>query len=222
MTGNAFAGDPKRHQPSVNTLDFRDGIETGIEAQDTMDAGLAHHGSMQGIPGGNTFDRVYEGSGSADFQHAEGQNVVGNRIKARKGGIDSIGPLYCRVSVQDLLEHLNIRDEPFATLYKPSEKRQCTVLVWMGSSNQIHRYVGIDEDHRRRCPVSISRSMRSISAVGNWYREASATARSLASTEMGESLRALRSAWRTHSATVIRCRLAVPCISRYSSGSRRT
>ena len=85
MPRNAFASNPKQIQPSVNTLDFRDGIETGIEAQDTMDAGLAHHSYMQGIPGGNPFDKVNEGSGSADFQHAEGQNVVGNRIEARKG-----------------------------------------------------------------------------------------------------------------------------------------
>ena len=120
-----------------------------------------------------------------DFRHPEGQYFVGKRVEAAECGADGVGPAQCGVPVQDFLVDLDVRDETLAPSNQSIHELDGTGLVWVGRTDQVHRYVRINECHAESRPASISRNISSISAVGNSWVAASATAASLASTAAG-------------------------------------
>ena len=144
----------------------------------------------------------------SDMPKVKMSSAIG--IQGLKGRVDGVQALRRRIAMQDLLVDLDVGDESLPVSDEPCEDRHRPILVRMRRSHQVHRHIGINEDHGCRYPASISWSMSSISAVGKLCHDASAIARSLASIVPASSLRAWRSAWRTHSATVTRCRRATP------------
>ena len=90
---------------------------------------------------------------------------------------------------------LNVGDERRAGLRQTREHGYRPVLVRVSGADQIHRHVGVHEDHEAVRLASMSRSMSSMSAVGNSCCAAAAIARSLVLVESEgrfESLRASR------------------------------
>ena len=103
---------------STQTAYPRTCIETAIEAQNTSCPGCSHNCHVQSVPCRESTYGADQLSGNSNFCHAKGQDVIYNRIKTLEGGIDSVQPLDGRISVEDLLVHLNVGDEMFAVSYQ--------------------------------------------------------------------------------------------------------
>ena len=93
-------------------------IETAIEAQNASCSGCSHNCHVQSVPRRESTYGADQLSRNSNFCHAKGQDVIHNRIKTLEGGIDSVKPLDGRVSVEDLLVHLNVGDEMFSVSYQ--------------------------------------------------------------------------------------------------------
>jgi hypothetical protein len=87
-------------------------------------------------------------------------------IECRLDGVPAVdggGP------VQDLLQDLGVGDEPLAVIDQLFEPSLCVALVRVGRAHEVHGNVRIDKNHGcapAPYPISISASMRSMSAVG--------------------------------------------------------
>src|SRR5215470_260526 len=109
--------------------------------------------------------------------------------------------------MQNFLEHLSVGNKPSFFHRQLFQQKPGFGFIRMRCTNQVHRDVGIDEDHGSFpvYPVSISASIVSMSAVGNEYSAATRMASSFWETlPEGSCRRAAISAWRTHSAIDIR------------------
>ena len=195
---------------SLQAIDARAGVEASIEAEDTIDPRLSYYGHVQGIPRRDPIQRDYKVSSGTNPGHVEAESVIDYGVQALERGVDGVRALNRCVPMEYLLVDLRVDYESLSFPCQLRENRHAAVLIWTWSAHQIHGHVRVDEDHRIFRPASISLSMVSMSAAGNRCRDASAIARSLASTVPGRLLRASRRACLTHSATVTRCLHATP------------
>ena len=175
------------------------------EAEDAANPRLSHYGHVQCVPRRDSIQRDYKVSSGTDLGHVEAQSVIDYGVQALERGVNGVRALDRCVPMEYLLVHLHVGYESISFPCQLRENRHGAVLIWTWSAHQIHGHVRVDEGHRIFRPASISLSMVSMSAVGNRCRDASAIARSLASTVPGRLLRASRRACLTHSATVTRC-----------------
>ena len=122
---------------------------------------------MQGISGGKTVDRRDQSPGCSDFSHPVSEYVINYSVQAIEGGSYGFKTPYRRVSVKNLLVDFHVSDEAFACAHQLGKKRHDTILVWMWRADQIHRDIGVNENHAGGRGGSLSRSIVSMSAVGN-------------------------------------------------------
>ena len=83
--------------------------------------------------------------------------------------LDGVPAVDGDVPMQDLLQDLGVGDEALAVIDQLFEQSLCVALVGVRRAHEIHGDVRIDQNHG--CapdpyPISISASMRSMSAVG--------------------------------------------------------
>src|SRR6266481_1528262 len=201
-------------------------VKTRIKAEDSFDSMLLHDRQVHSItcrhlpvPHRNLFRAL--GCGPVDGQH-----LVGDAKQSVKCRLDRIAPVYRHVAVQDLLQDLGICNQPLAVTNKALQQSLGIGLVRMGRANEVHRDIRVDQNQLwvpEPYPLSISASIRSISADGKSCRAAARMTSSFFPTPAPGSRRRARSrAWRTHSAMDMRRERATRWISRYSGSFRIT
>ncbi len=97
------------------------------------------------------------------------QHLIDNPEQSVKCWLDRISAVDCNVAVQDLLKHFGICDQTLAVADQFLEPLLCIALMRMGRAYEIHRDVGIDQDHgcsSGTYPLSISASMPPMSLTG--------------------------------------------------------
>ena len=128
-----------------------------------------HDGEMHGIarrklpiPQHDLFRTL--GDGPIHSQH-----LVHNAEQSVEGRLDCVAAVNSDVAVQDFLENLGVRNQALSLADHLFEQSPRIALVVMRSANQIHRNIGIDQNHG--CapvpyPLSISANIPSISLAG--------------------------------------------------------
>ena len=188
-----------------------DGIERPIETHDLRHIAALHHGQMEGIPRSEPA-RLHVPLGTLNVRHLDGKDLVHYAEQRIERGLDRLAAINRNVPMQDLLEDLRIGHQAIFMSDRALQHSPREILVRVRGADQVHRYVGVHKDHGRRSvtyPRSISARRWSISGAGNAWLDAARMTASLCRTSGRDSARlAARSACRTHSATVTRCRRA--------------
>ena len=83
-------------------------IEAAIHTQDAADTGTSHYRNVQGVARGDAIHRTDYFAPGPYLGHPESHDFIRNRIKAGESGIDGIRPTNSRVSMQNLVVHLDI------------------------------------------------------------------------------------------------------------------
>src|SRR5207245_6776781 len=95
---------------------------------------------------------------------------------AVEGRLAGIAAADGNVAVEDLLECLDIGDKSLPLAHQPFQDPPCVVLVRVVGPDQVHRNIGIDQDHDQLVvvmyPCSISASMVSTSGAGKEWADA--------------------------------------------------
>src|SRR6266849_10059551 len=110
----------------------------------------------------------------------DSQHLIDDAEQGIKRRLDSIAAVDCDVAVQYLLQHFGVRNQTLALADNLFEQPQRIALVRMGRADQVHRDVGVDENHSGasdggtsvRYPSSISANMPPISLTGYSCRAA--------------------------------------------------
>ena len=122
---------------------------------------------MQGISGRKAVDRSYQCLGCPDFIHSVSEYFINYSIQAIEGRIYSFKTPYRRVPMKYLLVDLHVCNESLAHPRQLSKQCRRAVFVRMRRSDEIHWDIGVNENHGARSGGSLSRSIVSMSAVGN-------------------------------------------------------
>src|SRR6266571_7982416 len=211
---------------SREASDSGEPVKTRIKAQDSLDSMLLHDGQVHGVTGGHlsaSHHNLFRAFGCGPVY---GQHFIGDAKQSVECGLDGVAPVYRHIAVEYLLQDLGIRDQALPVGDEVFQQTLRVGLVRMGSANEVHRDVRVDQN--QGCvpgpyPLSISASIRPISAEGKSCRAAARITSSFFPTPAPGSRRRARSrAWRTHSAMDMRRERATRWISRYSGSFRIT
>src|SRR5438093_2166404 len=134
-------------------FDSRKPVEPRIEAHDPLDSLLLHHGEMDGIARRQPFVSEHDLFRPLGGRHIYRENLVHNAEERIESGLDGIPPLNGDVPMQDLLEYFGVRDQTLALGNALFQKLLSVGLVRVRRAYQIHRYVGVDEDHLSSMPL---------------------------------------------------------------------
>lgn len=88
-----------------------------------------------------------EPPGSLDIGEVDWQHRVGDPEQDLERRLDGLAPVDRHVAVEYLLEDLRIGDEPLLLDDDPLQELSRSCLVGVIGSDEIHRDVGVDEDH---------------------------------------------------------------------------
>ena len=78
-----------------------------------------------------------------------GQHLVDDTEQGVEGGLNRRSTVDGRIAVQNLLQDLDVGDKPFAPRNQSLEGTLRIDLVPVGSADEVHRHVRVDEDHAR-------------------------------------------------------------------------
>lgn len=130
---------------------------------------MFHDGEMHGIPCRQLpmpQDNLFRTFGDGPIH---GQHLIDDAEQGVKRRLDCVAAVDGNVAVQDLLKHFGIRNEALPVADQFLEQALRVALMRMRRTNEIHRDVGVDQNHG--CapvtyPPSISASMESMSPAG--------------------------------------------------------
>src|SRR5260221_5627066 len=202
------SGCSPRPSRSPEARNSREPVKTRIEAQDSFDSMLLHDRQMQCIASGHLSAPHHNLFRALGCGPADGEHFIGDAEYSVECGLDGIAPVYRHIAVQDLLQDFGIRNQALPVADQIFQQTLRVGLVRMGRANKVHRDIRVDQN--QGCmpapyPLSISASIRSISAEGKSCRAAARITSSFFPTPAPGSRRRARSrACRTHSAIDMR------------------
>jgi hypothetical protein len=174
---------------------------------------LLHYGEMQGVSGGQvpvTQDDLF---GTFHSREIYSKNFIDDGEQCVKSRLYRVGAVNGDVTVKNFLQDFGICNQSLPFTDQLFEPPLSIALMPVRHANQIHRYVGIDQNHDvgpTAYPRSISDNIWSMSAVGKSCRAAlRITSSFLPGSPVDSKRRAFSSACRTHSASDMFCDRAV-------------
>lgn len=108
---------------------------------------LLHDRQMQGVSGGEPRIAKDDFLGALRGRTFDGINHIGYSEKRVEGRLNGVPAIYGNVAVQNFLKHFRVRDQALTIADKTLQKSLRIRLVWMGRTDQVHRNVGIDQNH---------------------------------------------------------------------------
>jgi len=130
---------------------------------------MFHDGEMDGVASGKLpvpKDNLLGTLGNAPINR---QHLIDNTEERIKRWLDSIAAVDCNVAMQDLLKHFGVRNQALAVTDQLLEPSLRVALVRMSGADQIHRNIGVDQNHccsSVTYPLSISANMPRMSLTG--------------------------------------------------------
>jgi hypothetical protein len=134
--------------PLCDPRDPRKAVETRVKAHDPGDTLALHHGQVQRVPGGQARVAEHDALGALDVGELHSEDLVDDSQERVEGGLDSVPPVDGDVAVEDLLEHLDVRDEALCVREELLQRQQCVPFMGVLRPHQIHRDIRVQEDHR--------------------------------------------------------------------------
>jgi hypothetical protein len=123
-----------------------------VEAQDVLDAVLAHDSYVNGIS--RVQIRMADDDVPSPFDDLEvhRQHVIDNLEQHVEAWLDRIAAINRYVTVKDLLQNLGIGDEPAFFGDRSFEQTTSVNLMRVFGAHQVHRDVGVNENHSFASP----------------------------------------------------------------------
>ena len=142
-------GRGKGAQPML-LRDSRDpwkAVKPRIEAHDPGDTLALHNGQVQRVPGGQTRVAQHDSLGPLDVGKLHSENFIDDTQERIEGGLNRVAPVDGNVTVENLLEHLDVCDEALRVREQLFQSQLRIPLVGMLRPHQVHRDVRVEEDH---------------------------------------------------------------------------
>ncbi len=139
----------------------RQTVKVTIERQDLLDPVPPHDGEVNGIPSREIRVTDHDVPGTLDNLEVHRQHLVDKLEQDLEARLDGVASVNRHVSVEDFLEDLGVGDQPSSLGDGPLEKAPRIDLVRVLRAHQVHRNVGVDQDHSPLAPYprSISPSI---------------------------------------------------------------
>ena len=132
---------------SDDSGDARKTVEMAVEAEDVLDSVLAHDSYVNGITRRQI--RMTDDDVPCPFDDLEvhRQHVIDDLEQHLEAWLDRIAAIDRHVTVKDFLENLGIGDKPAFFGDRPFEQTASIDLVRVFAAHQVHRDVGVNENH---------------------------------------------------------------------------
>ena len=127
-------------------------IKAAIKRCDLRDAVALHDCDMERVPRVDGALPVYNLVGTPDITSLDWINLIDQNIQVRKPMSDCYLSIDRSITVQNLLINLSTRHEPFASQDELITEPLRPHTKLRIASDDIHRDVGIDENHRPGLP----------------------------------------------------------------------
>ena len=150
----AFPGRPERGSESAPPPLLRDprnsrkAVEPGVEAHDARNSLTLHDGEVQRVARGQSRVAQDDALGALDVGELDREDPLDDAEQRIESGLNGVAAADRDVTVQDLLQHLDVRDEPLSLAQGSLEKLLRVPLVRVRRADQVHRDIGVEEDHR--------------------------------------------------------------------------
>jgi hypothetical protein len=92
----------------------RHAVEARVEAHDPCDLLALHDGRVKGVPGREPGSAQNEVLGALDIRSTDGKDFIHDAENRIEGGLNRLATIDRHVPMQDLLEDLGARHEPFS------------------------------------------------------------------------------------------------------------
>jgi hypothetical protein len=113
---------------------------------------LFHGGNVDGVTCRQLVPFEDDGLGPLDSRRIHHENLVVEAEQDVEHGLDGIPAIDGHIAMQDLLKDLSVRDQALALDHATLQQTLRFDFVGMGGSNQVHRDIGVHEDHRESTP----------------------------------------------------------------------
>jgi len=108
---------------------------------------MLHHGDVDRVASRETGRPEHDGPCALCILVGDGEDFVDHAEQGVAGRLDRIPAIDRDVAVQDFLEDLGVGHEALALGDQPLERSLRVGLVGVGRTDEVHRDVGVDEDH---------------------------------------------------------------------------
>ena len=155
---SADAGVSRPHRSAdcfalSHASDARVSIEALVKGQDAIDAVALHHGKMECIARGQPSVPEDYGLGSLHRHKIDREDLVHDAKKRLERWMYRLATFNRRVPMKDLLHNLRIRYELLSLVDQPFQEPSCVLFVRVGRAHQVHRDIGVDENHHSPRPT---------------------------------------------------------------------
>jgi hypothetical protein len=123
-------------------------VESRIEAHDSQDSVALHDGEMESISRREPPASEQDPLGALDVGRLHREHVVTDSQKRVESRLDGVAAVDGGVAVENFLEHFGVGHEAFPFGQAPLEHPLRARLVGVRSAHEVHRNVGVEEDHR--------------------------------------------------------------------------
>ena len=107
---------------------------------------LLHRRQMHGITRGHLPAPHHNLFRALGGDPVHGQYLIGDAQQNIECGLDGIAPVYGHIAMQDLLQYLGICDKALPVADQVFEQALCVGLVRMGSPNEVHGDIRVDQN----------------------------------------------------------------------------
>ena len=107
---------------------------------------LLHRGQMHCITRGHLPAPHHNLFRALGCGPVHGRHLIGDAKQSIECGLDGIAPVYCHIAIQNLLQYLGICDQALPAAEQVFEQSLCVGLVRMGSPNEVHGDVRVDQN----------------------------------------------------------------------------
>lgn len=143
---------PERDQPdcltsSLQALDSRETVEARIKTHDSAYSALLHYREVNGIAWRQApvaQDNLFRTFGG---RYVNRQNLIHYAQKRIERRLNCIPAIHGCITMEYLLQHLGIGKQSFPFGKALFDKPPAIGFVRMGRPDQVHRDVGVDENH---------------------------------------------------------------------------
>src|SRR6185369_6886008 len=127
--------------------DTEDSIKPGVEAQNLLDPVLLHDGHMKSITCREFAVSQDDGLRLLDGPTVNIQHFINNSEDGIEGRLYRVATINSDIAMKDFLQNLGVGDKAFAVCNQAFQKALSVNFVAVRRTHQIHRNVGINEDH---------------------------------------------------------------------------
>ena len=123
------------------------GIETAVETHDPFHPGALHDSKVNGVARRELRMPQNDLLGSLDIGDGNRKHLIDDTEDRVEGGLDRVPALNGDVPVQDLLQHLGVRNEPFTVGNGALQEVSGIGFMRMGRPYEVHGDVRVDQNH---------------------------------------------------------------------------